>query len=225
MDVFYYPEITNYVTVYGNDSYSLRAATEALFGSSPPKGYFPLRAPRTQIMRIDYATEGKTSREAISGSSADAILFNADYSVEKRMARVGVQPGSSGTLFGSSAVGAVFASPVKNDTLNVQFDFRGGMKGIIDNNMTSGSFEVLAGITDLTTNETYGGQIFYSSATKMDFNQSFSVTVNATLTAGHRYFAYIEARARQDATRLITGKIDFWNGDCGVWYDDITLWV
>jgi hypothetical protein len=225
MDVFYYPEITNYVTVYGNDSHSLRAASEALFGSNPPKGHFPLRAPRTQIMKIDYATEGKTGREVVSGSSAEAIQFNADYSIEKRMARVGVQPGSSGMLVANSTIGATFASPVKDEALNVQFDFRGGMKGIIDNNMTSGSFEVLAGITDLTTGKTYGGQIFYSSATKMDVNQSFSVTVNATLTAGHRYFAYIEARARQDATLLITGKIDFWSGDCGVWYDDITLWV
>jgi hypothetical protein len=225
MDVFYYPEITNYVTVYGNDSHSLRAAAGALFGSIQPKGYFPLRAPRTEIMRIGYATEGRTGREVVSGSSADAILFNADYSAERRMVRVGVQPGSSGALFGSSVVGAKFASPVKNESLNVQFDFRGGMRGVIDNNMTSGSFEVLAGITDLTTDKTYGGQIFYSGATKMDVNQSFSVTVNATLTAGHQYFAYIEARARQDATLLITGKIDFWSGDYGVWYDDITIWV
>lgn len=225
MDVFYYPEIKNYVTTYGNDSCSLRTAAETLFGSNVPVGRFPLRAPRTKIMDIDYATEGKKELKALEGSSSDALLFNAGYYPEKRMVKVGLSPGFAGLFFANSTVGASFPSPMKSGSAKVQVEFNVGMRGMIDNALTSGSFEVIAGIRDLTTGESYGTQVIYRNATKEEIAQNLTATVNATLTQGHRYFAYIEARAKQDATLLITGKIDFWGDDYGVWYDKITVWV
>jgi len=225
MDVFYYAEIKNYLTVYGNDSYSLKAAAETIFGSNLPAGTFPLRAPRTKIMEINYATEGKKELKAIEGSSEGALLFNADYSLERRMAKVALQPGSAGIFVANATVGAVFPSPVQEGSVNVQVEFNGGIRGLIDNSLTTGSFEVIAGIKDLTTNESYGAQVLFRNATKEELNQSFTATVNGTLTQGHSYFAYIEIRAKQDATVIITGKIDLWSDDYGVWYDSITIWV
>lgn len=225
MDVFYYPEIRNYITTYGNDSSSLRAAAETLFGSNTPTGSFPLKAPRTKITDINYATEGKKDLKALEGSSDGAILFNADYYTEKRMVRVGLHPGSAAVLTANATVGASFPSPVKNGSLTMQVEFSGGIRGTIDNALTSGSFEVIAGVIDLTTNETYGTQVLYRNMTKEVINQSYTATLNVTFAQGHRYLAYIETRAKQDATLLLTGKIDFWTNDYGVWYDRITIWV
>ena len=67
--------------------------------------------------------------------------------------------------------------------------------------------------------------MIYRNATMEEMNQSFIATANAILTQGHRYLAYIEARAKQDATLMITGKIDLWNNDYGVWYDRIVIWA
>ncbi len=226
MDVFYYAELKNYLTVYGNDSSSLKAAAETIFGSNLPVGTFPLRAPRTKIMNINYATEGKKELKAIEGSSGGALLFNADYSLEKRMAKVGLHPSSAGIFVANATVGAAFSSPVQGGgSLNVQVEFNGNIRGVIDDSLTTGSFEVVAGIKDLTTNESYGTQVLFKNATKEEIDQSFTATVNATLTQGHRYFAYIEVRARQDASVIITGKIDLWSDDYGVWYDSIVIWV
>jgi hypothetical protein len=123
MDFFYYPEIKNYVTVYGNDSSSIKAAVETLFDSNAPEGSFPLRAPRTRIMSINYATEGKKELKAMESSSDGAPLFNTDYSVEKKMAKAGLNPGSACVLIANATVGASFLSPVKNGSPGARVEF------------------------------------------------------------------------------------------------------
>jgi hypothetical protein len=53
----------------------------------------------------------------------------------------------------------------------------------------------------------------------------FKTSIKFVLEENHRYFAYIEIRAHQNSNAFITGKIDFWSRDYGVWYDKMAVWI
>jgi hypothetical protein len=188
------------------------------------KVLFELPQPKREIMRINYANTGESNKSANGSAGAGALLFNAEYSTEMRKARIGLHPTSQGSLNARARVGVNFTSPITRGSSDTTIEIRGGIKGSMDNTLTNGYVEIVVVIKDLTANESHGKQIFFRDATKEKIDMPFNVTIDFLSIEKHEYFAYLEIRGLQDATSVITGKIDFCGKDYGVWYDEMIIW-
>jgi len=234
-DIFYFPEIENYLAGYGANNATLKALAETIFGKNEAKGKLPIilsypksypEREKVEILTINYVSGGKVDKEATGSAEKDPKMFYAEYSTETRKIRVGLHPSSAGYLNATVSIGANFTSPVIEGSVNVTIDIYGGIKGYIENSLTEGNVEIIVAVKDITTNETTGEQIFYSGAADgKEIDMPFKTSIKFVLEENHRYFAYIEIRAHQNSNAFITGKIDFWSRDYGVWYDKMVVWI
>jgi beta-N-acetylhexosaminidase len=234
-DIFYFPEIENYLAGYGANNATLKALAETIFGKNEAKGKLPIilsypesysEREKVEILTINYVSGGKVDKEATGSAEKDPKMFYAEYSTETRKIRVGLHPSSAGCLNATVLIGANFTSPVIEGSVNVTIDIYGGIKGYIENSLTEGNVEIIAAVKDITTNETTGEQIFYfGAADGKEIDMPFKTSIKFVLKENHRYFAYIEIRAHQNSNAFITGKIDFWSRDYGVWYDKMMVWI